>query len=1178
MLGSLLPMLGMTGPWGALIGMGGGIGLSLLNGWLFGDDTTSEKPEEPPQQGLSRDISFDPTHPFTLLVGRCKTSGSYAYAQVSDRKIDGTIVSGERQNRYFDSVTVLCDAPITAIDRIRVCGKWQNLTGDPATDGGKLGVGSNWYTIDIGNETDAQIWRTRASLGNHNNADNRLVEASNSDKDGGRLWTEDHKILGKALGFEWGRFNAKRHKEWPSTEWVVQGIKFYRQSLDGSNGGTGAHRIDNPNTWAYSDIPSVIIQHFLRGYTVGPSHLLGPMAGEVDNTYFDLETFNNSDAKCASNFDTRELGNIQQYSAGGEVILTQAFGDIIDTFLICMAGELYWTGARWRCFAGEFRSPTGIDIDDRSWVLTDEVRYQYEEPRANRYSGVTGRFLPQQDIWEFQDLPPRRSSQAVEEDAGDEDFPLNMDFVSDDPVAQYLMEIKREKLRRFKRFAGKLGPEFFDIEVGDVKSVSSDIFPGLSSAITFLVAKVTQYNDFTSYVELVEFDAEIFAWVKGTDEFLNAIRDLSDGDKDPVDEIPTITVEAFTDRGENDELVAGLDVTWTPPEENDRIDSIGFQWRLKGKTRTSSGHSQWVHDGEWQSPTSLAPNTKYEIRPRWVYRDGPGKWGNWIEVTTASEFTVAWMAVPDIAVSQTLLVGGDGNRYRPASRVSFTEASMTSPGNGGTIPPTAGPDPAIKGFEVRYRKVGEGNTEWQYEQNFNVSGADGGVRSLKFFKGLQSATSYEYMGRFLFRGGLSGDWSTLATSSTLRTFDSLTAPIPNITASAISADDQRGKDKTDARVGLRVVWTLNSMKYPTSTDPVDPRIIDVEIGYQRQKNDSSWSDTVWERAGINATDAIASEPLVFETTRNIHQNTPYRVVARFVFDDTSFHGAASSTFGAAPVVTTGGDVQTDYPTAEIRDVGADDTLGDLMSVLRTTPRGRQIPIIRGSVDADADPRVRGIDIRYRQTSDGNRWSKLHVRCDDDTDNWNGNVNSRRFLIDTNLLDDESYTLQARFVFEKDRKGPYGTARVITTEKEYLAVSTDQVVDNAITDIYTLTQSGGGDAIGSSYTTISGMSANVGEIQGKMIAWLQYEAEVNPSGTPTLHVKITGQASAGEVDLMPEEDYDPPGTNWGKDIHIATLNLNTVPGSGDITIRIQAKCTSSNINVRKTRAVLERVKK
>lgn len=50
---------------------------------------------------------------------------------------------------------------------------------------------------------------------------------------------------------------------WPAVDALIQGLKLYDSRLDDTNGGSGAHRLNDPSTWTYSDTPALAHADFL---------------------------------------------------------------------------------------------------------------------------------------------------------------------------------------------------------------------------------------------------------------------------------------------------------------------------------------------------------------------------------------------------------------------------------------------------------------------------------------------------------------------------------------------------------------------------------------------------------------------------------------------------------------------------------------------------------------------------------------------------------------------------------------------------------------------------------------------------------------------------------------------------------------------------------------------------
>lgn len=146
------------------------------------------------------------------------------------------LVHVDETNGFFYASYGICEGPIQAFEAIYVDGVEISATNGLLS---KAGVVVNTYTGTSGQSADAALAAAISGYAD-TNADVAYVVL---------------KIpLSVLSGF-------------PRLEAIVQGKKLYDPRLDDTNGGSGAHRLNNSATWTYSVCPALALADFVTRYT-----------------------------------------------------------------------------------------------------------------------------------------------------------------------------------------------------------------------------------------------------------------------------------------------------------------------------------------------------------------------------------------------------------------------------------------------------------------------------------------------------------------------------------------------------------------------------------------------------------------------------------------------------------------------------------------------------------------------------------------------------------------------------------------------------------------------------------------------------------------------------------------------------------------------------------------------
>ena len=210
-----------------------GVSMSTLTaigtGLAFLGDATAKPLRVGGVAGTQVDFAADPNAPIPYAVGRTGTGGRIIYA-----------TTGEPKNRNILYNTVLSGgAPLNAITGFKANG--EEVTFGPL----QQAIGGTYAT---------RMWQNRQlgampspAFGPPNTLDPAVLGE----------WTPAHKLSGYMASWYVLGYDQKTYANGvPKAVWTIEGACVYDPRLDSTYpGGSGAHRIDEPGSWTWSENP-----------------------------------------------------------------------------------------------------------------------------------------------------------------------------------------------------------------------------------------------------------------------------------------------------------------------------------------------------------------------------------------------------------------------------------------------------------------------------------------------------------------------------------------------------------------------------------------------------------------------------------------------------------------------------------------------------------------------------------------------------------------------------------------------------------------------------------------------------------------------------------------------------------------------------------------------------------
>lgn len=185
----------------------------------------------------------------------------------------------------------------------------------------------------------------------------------------------------------------------PNVTALFRGAKVYDPRLDSTvPGGSGAHRLATPSTWAWSDNPALHAYHYARhanGWAVPAEEIMAPADVAAEAAACDVST----DFTLRKPDDSTATVTLPRYRSGIVVSTAGETRAAMEEILEAMAGRAGWAGGVWRFRAG--RLPSGVFAMDQTWLArklqedgTPEpgptLQFINGLPRESKVNRVTG--------------------------------------------------------------------------------------------------------------------------------------------------------------------------------------------------------------------------------------------------------------------------------------------------------------------------------------------------------------------------------------------------------------------------------------------------------------------------------------------------------------------------------------------------------------------------------------------------------------------------------------------------------------------------------------------------------------------------------------------------------------------------------------------------------------------
>lgn len=558
-------------------------------------------------------------HPETIILGRYATAGQAICPPMS----------WGGSNKQLVYVIELCSAPGATLERIRIGDEWAELV--PVT--GPVTMGNNppviWndsrgYEVRTEAYGSGRIW-IRYYDGTQTAADPYLLEKFGADPD--RPWTASMVGRGICYAVVTFRYHPEKMPSVPPYLFEMQGIPLYDIRKDGSAGGVGPQRLDDPSTWTSTDNPIVMVWNAMHGVALPGGEIWG--GGFTDLRWLPQTVWITAMNRCDSAIAVAAGGTEPRYRAGLEISLSDAPASGIEELLKAAAATIADQGWGWTIQAGGPGLPVYAFTDQDVIVSTTQDLDPF--PRLDEtWNAVSAKYPDPELFWETREAPRRTNPDWEAADVfGRRTASLSLPAVPYKRQIQRLMRPWLEAERRFRRHSNSLPPDSAHVDLCDVVDWSS-VRNGYVGKDFEVVEISEDLRTCISKLALREVDPADYSWVPGFE--------LPSAPVSPVRTPPAaITVPGWAVSAVTLKDASGADrrpairMSW-----DGDVGATGLRWQIRLQDGTEvqfEGTETDLERGRRTVAAGILPGTAYQVRAILLSRR-PTAWTGWASVTT----------------------------------------------------------------------------------------------------------------------------------------------------------------------------------------------------------------------------------------------------------------------------------------------------------------------------------------------------------------------------------------------------------------------------------------------------------------------------------------------------------------------------------------------------------------
>ncbi|MBY6121807.1 phage tail protein [Mameliella alba] len=440
-------------------------------------------------------------------------------------------------------------------------------------------------------------------------------------------WTPDMVGKGRSyavLTFILDKGDKAKFSGLPTVLFEIEGLPLYDPRKDGSAGGFGAHRWNDPATWEPTENPAVMIYNILRGIALPNGATWGGRATAED---LPLATWAAAMNECDLSVTVEGGGTEPQYRAGTEVRVAQDEpAQVIEDLLASCSGELVEEGGTWYIQIGAPALPSYF-FTDADVVISRPQELDPFPGLADTTNAVAITYPEPVMAWQTKEAPTvLRPDLELEDDGRRQIASLPLPTCPHAIQAQRLAKSYLEDARRFRVHRLTLPPDA--AHVPPLSTVAwTSARNGYAAKLFEVQKKQVQLRTLLTQVAVRERDPGDYDW-SAADQLPYDVPPATVTTPEPYAlEGLSVVAGAISDgtTGRRPAVIA----TWT----EDGAGGVDYEVRLSGGEVIAQGRAP-AEAARLVVAEGVLPATDYEARLRPAGEEELFDWSDWLEVTT----------------------------------------------------------------------------------------------------------------------------------------------------------------------------------------------------------------------------------------------------------------------------------------------------------------------------------------------------------------------------------------------------------------------------------------------------------------------------------------------------------------------------------------------------------------
>jgi hypothetical protein len=321
------------------------------------------------------------------------------------------------------------------------------------------------------------------------------------------------------------------------------------------------------NTTAWSDNPALAIRDYLTNTEYG----LGVSTSRIDDT-----TFSSAANLCDETVTLADGSTQKRYTCNGVLDTASSFQDNLQTLTTSLAGNLVYSGGKFKLYGGEYRSPTAT-ITENDIVGTVDIHTK--NSRRDQFNTIKGVFMGDETDNVPADYATIKSTTAITEDGQILEKELPLPMTNTAVECERIAKISLEKNRRQVMITMLLSLKQFALEPMQVVNVT---LPSLGyQNKTFEIVNWSlenQDNILGVAVTLKETDALVYGWTSAEEIGYTQTSAPTATNYMNV-AIPTSSLAIVSNTAEDGTIQDSIEVTITDDAADPHIIEYDVYWK-----------------------------------------------------------------------------------------------------------------------------------------------------------------------------------------------------------------------------------------------------------------------------------------------------------------------------------------------------------------------------------------------------------------------------------------------------------------------------------------------------------------------------------------------------------------------------------------------------------------------